>query len=301
MRARDTSTDAIVVGVDGSEQALRAVRWAAAEAESRNLRMHLVSGCDSSLGFYGGGLPVPPDSFDAVENLALTQLADAERAARDAVPGVAVTTERAWLAPIPLLLECSASARIVVLGASGHGGYTGMLTGSTAVSVVARGSCPVVVVRPERVGPVVAGVDGSPNSVAALGMAFDEASWRGVPLVAVHAWSDADYVTETPVAAALLETEPTAEEQARILAESLAGWPEKYPEVRVERVVVKDRPRHQLLARSAEACLVVVGSRGRGGFQGLLLGSTSQALIHHARCPVMIVRPREAVGAEPRK
>ncbi|HVV29464.1 MAG TPA: universal stress protein [Mycobacteriales bacterium] len=285
--------DAIVVGVDGSAQALDAVGWAAAEAGRRNLRLHLVSGFDSSLGFYGAGLPIPPDSFDAVENLALTQLADAARAARDVAPGVEVTTERGRLSPIPLLLDYSSSARMIVLGASGRGGFTGMLVGSTAVSVAARSSCPVVVVRPDRDGPVVAGVDGSPNSTAALAAAFDEASWRGVPLVAVHSWSDADYVTDAPIAAALLETEPTEEEQTRVLAESLAGWQEKYPDVRVERVVVKDRPRHQLLGWSAKACLIVVGSRGRGGFQGLLLGSTSQALIHHAQCPVMIIRPRE--------
>jgi nucleotide-binding universal stress UspA family protein len=171
-----------------------------------------------------------------------------------------------------------------------------MLVGSPAVSVAAHGECPVVVVRAgddgviRTEGPVVAGVDGSPTSIRALGAAFDEASWRGARLVAVHSWQDSDYVPEYVA----LGAEPAEEERARVLAESLAGWQEKYPDVEVERVVVKDRPRHQLLERSATAQLVVVGSRGRGGFKGLLLGSTSQALVYHAGCPVLVVRPEDA-------
>jgi nucleotide-binding universal stress UspA family protein len=106
----------------------------------------------------------------------------------------------------------------------------------------------------------------------------------------VHAYSDVDHLQTAPSQASYLEPGPQQEQQQRLLAESLAGWPEKYPEVEVRRVMVTDRPRHELLTWSAKAQLVVVGSRGRGGFSGLLLGSTSQALIQHARCPVMILR-----------
>ncbi|KAA9149440.1 universal stress protein [Amycolatopsis acidicola] len=285
-------TDAIVVGVDGSEEALDAVRWAALVAARRNLRLHLASGFDASLGLYGDGVPISPDYFQTAEAVAQDELASAARLAEETAAGVRIEAERAHLAPVPLLLEHSRSARMIVLGASGRGGFEGMLVGSTAVSLAAHGSCPVVVVRPDREGPVVAGVDGSPNSVAALETAFDEAAWRRVPLVAVHSWSDAGYMAQQPIESALLAGEPDEDEQARVLAESLAGRQEKYPDVRVERVVVKARPRHALLDWSERASLVVVGSRGRGGFRGLLLGSTSQALIQHAKCPVMVVHPQ---------
>jgi nucleotide-binding universal stress UspA family protein len=292
-------TDAIVAGVDGSESALRAVRWAAAEAAARKLALYLVTGFDPMLTCYGGGLPAPQSVYDSLARVAQDHLAEAAEAAHAVAGELAVTTQRPDLSPVPLLIELSRTARMIVLGSSGHGGFTGMLTGSTAVAVTAHAECPVVVVRPREgpmpaEGPVVVGVDGSPTSERALAMAFDEASRREVELIAVHAWSDADYIDVVPAQFVLLETEPTRDEQARVLAESLAGWQDKYPDVVVRRVVVKDRPRHLLLEWTEQAQLVVVGSRGRGGFRGLLLGSTSQALIHHARCPVMIVRPERS-------
>ena len=292
--------EAIVVGVDGSESATRAVRWAAAEAAARTLPLHLVIGCDPTLGFYGGGLPAPQSLFDDLDKVAARQLAEAADTAREVDSELVVTTAKHTGSPVPLMIEESRTAEMIVLGSSGRGGFTGMLAGSTAVSVAAHAESPVVVVRTrddESVpaeGPVVVGVDGSRTSERALAAAFDEASWRKAPLVAVHSWSDVDYVGVLPVQFALLEVEPAEEEQARALTESLAGWSDKYPDVTVERVVVKDRPRHQLLHWAEQAQLVVVGSRGRGGFRGLLLGSTSQALIHHAQCPVMVVRPERA-------
>lgn len=286
------STGAIVVGIDGSEQSVRAVRWAAAEAAQRNVPLHLVSGVDPTFGYYGAALPIPQDAYDAMDRLADQQLADAVAAAHEVSPDLALTTQRFGTAPVPMFLDLSKKARMIVLGASGRGGFEGMLTGSTAVAVVAHSECPVVVVRgkPEPSGPVVVGIDGSPTSISALGSAFDEAAWRQAPLVAVHAWSDLEYGSALP---GMDTDEPTDQEQARVLSESLAGWQEKYPDVRIERVVVRDRPRHQLLEWSGKAQLVVVGSRGRGGFRGLLLGSTSQALMQYAECPVLIVRPQE--------
>ncbi|NKQ52047.1 universal stress protein [Amycolatopsis sp. K13G38] len=291
------ATDAIVVGVDGSEQAARAVGWAAAEASRRNLRLHLVSGLDPLFAAYGGGLPVPQEMYDAMDDYARDKLSEAAAAAHAVDAGLVITQDRQRIPAIPALLDAARVARMVVIGASGHGGFTGMLAGSTAIAVATHAECPVVVVRTRQdgsvpaEGPVIAGVDGSATSERALGSAFDEAAWRGVPLEAVHAWSDADYVTTLPVEYAMIDREPPGDEQERVLAESLAGWQEKYPDVHVDRVVVKDRPRSQLIERTARAQLIVVGSRGRGGFSGLLLGSTSQALIHHAECPVMIVRP----------
>ncbi|HVV14766.1 universal stress protein [Amycolatopsis sp.] len=287
------ATGAIVAGVDGSAQARTAVRWAAAEAGRRNLPLHLVFAREPM----AITLPAPQSVFDELEQYARRELAEASEIALGVHPGLTVTQERSSDVPIQALLELSQRAHTIVLGASGRGGFAGMLIGSTAVAVAARAVCPVAVIRgrpdgpvPED-GPVVVGVDGSRTSERALAVAFDEASWREVPLVAVHAWSDVDYLSGLPTD--YPELAPEADEEQRVLAESLAGWQEKYPDVRVERVVVRDRPRRQLLEHSALAQLIVVGSRGRGGFTGLLLGSTSQALLNHAACPVLVVRPED--------
>ncbi|WP_246127738.1 universal stress protein [Amycolatopsis rhizosphaerae] len=286
---------AIVVGVDGSGGAALAVRWAAAEAGARNLPLHLLFAAGWVGGGYGGGLPVPQSYFDDLDQAGKTLLAEAKRAAREVSPGVAVTSSMPFEPPVPPLVDASERARMLVLGATGRTGFAGRLAGATAVAVAARALCPVAIVRPRTDGlpipanaPVVVGVDGSHVSDRAVAVAFEEASWRRVPLIAVHAFSDAD--------AGLLLPEPDrgwgtlSQQQERLLAENLAGWREEYPEVQLEPVAVRDQPRAELLARSEAAQLLVVGSRGRGGVTGLLLGSTSQALIHHAQCPVLVVR-----------
>jgi nucleotide-binding universal stress UspA family protein len=156
--------------------------------------------------------------------------------------------------------------------------------------------CPVAVIHerpcqttPTVLGPVVLGVDGTANSDSAIAVAFDEASVRGVDLVAVHAWSDVTLATFSPHDEGLPWASIDTGEQAS-LAESLAGWKEQYPDVGVSAVVVQDRPVRNLLSYTDTAALLVVGSRGRGGFASMLLGSTSTALLHSAECPLMIVR-----------
>ncbi|NUT91962.1 MAG: universal stress protein, partial [Saccharothrix sp.] len=186
----------------------------------------------------------------------------------------------------------SERARLVVLGSRGLGGFTGLVVGSVAVAVAAHGRCPVVVVRGEdrADGPVVVGVDGSPASEDAVDFAFEAASARGVPLKAVHAWSD--FLVDGPYGSRLtVDWAQVEAAEQRLLAERLAGRAEKYPDVVVQRLVVRDRPVRALLAEAEGAGLLVVGSRGHGGFTGMLLGSTSQALVHHATCPLAVVRP----------
>lgn len=280
--------ETIVVGVDGSEQALNAVAWAAAEASARDLPLRLVSSTEPfTRGLAGPELPYPPEMFEEIDQLARTELRDGVTRASTVDARVPVHTELTREAPIPLLLQMSKSARMIALGASGRGGFSGMLLGSTAVSVAAHASCPVAIVRAPNAsdGPVVVGVDGSEISAAALGAAFEEASWRKVRLVAVHVGENPS-IREVGVGRAH-ERPGDAE---RILAENLAGWGESYPETEVERVAVSGRPPNVLLDWTDRAQLVVVGSRGRGGFRGMLLGSTSQALLHHAKCPVLVVR-----------
>ncbi|SFS89827.1 universal stress protein [Saccharopolyspora flava] len=282
-------SNAIVVGIDGSDQALSAAAWAASVASARKLSLYLVTSTEPYFrGFYGAGMPVPPDAFAEIDELARTHLSAATDRVNSVASGLEFTTEYTQEQPVALLLRMAKEARMLALGASGHGGFGGMLLGSTAVSAAAHAACPVAVVREPSApgGPVVAGVDGSDNSTEALAAAFAEAAWRGVGLVAVHA-SREPSIREV----GLGHLEPEMATSERVLAEALAGLQQQHPDVPVERVTVNERPRDTLIERSRSAQLVVVGSRGRGGFLGMLLGSTSQALLHHAECPVLVVHP----------
>ncbi|WP_028927875.1 universal stress protein [Pseudonocardia acaciae] len=276
----------IVVGVDGSDSALAAVRWAAVEARRWRSPVRLVGVCPWPDHHFGGealGL----DYRQAFVRIAREQVEAAVEVAAATAPSVEVHRQVIVGYPVPVLAAESKRARLVVLGDRGLGGVTGLLVGSVAVGLAARGVCPVVVVRGEPPValdsplPVVVGVDGAERSEAALAFGFEAASARGVPLVAVHTWRD-DRI------------DPIFEDwERRVLAERLAGWSEKYPDVAVRRVVSRDGPAHRLLAEAERAQLVVVGSHGRGDFTGLVLGSVGHALLHRAPCPVAVVRPEK--------
>lgn len=283
---------AIVTGFDGSESARHAAFWAADEARRRGVALRLVTAVHMPV----AGYPAPVSLItDFTEELAVHA-----RAALDALraellranDGLEIATAVHVGLANPVLIKESADAVLVVLGSRGLGGFSGVLVGSTAVALSAHGHCPVAVVRagpPD--GPVVVGVDGSPASEVAVAQAFEEASLRGADLVAVHVWSD--YTSEGSYAAASLfvaDWDQIEAQEHEILAERLAGWQEKYPDVPVRRVVVHDRPVRALLEQAKDARLLVVGSRGRGGFGGMLLGSTSQALVYHAPCPLLVCR-----------
>lgn len=284
----------VVVGTDGSDGATRALDWAADMAAASHRPLRIVHAFTYVQGFYGGDLPASPEVYRAMEDEGRKFLEDARSRVTARAPGLVVETDMPLQGSVPMLVDESERASVLVVGTSGRGGFTGMLVGSTSVSLTAHAQCPVVVVRGTGTGmasegPVVVGVDGSGVSTAAVSAAFQVASLLGAPLVAVHAWADVEYEWGLPEMA-----EGASQEQSEqvVLSEALAGMPEHHPDVRVERVVVPGKPRQQLLQRAQGARLLVAGSRGRGGFRGMLLGSTSQTLIHHAACPVMIVRPR---------
>jgi len=288
----------VVVGVDGSAGSDQAVRWTVGLAARRRLPVRIVHALRLTVPQYGPGIGETGALFDAIQENGERILRDALRLARQVDETLPITTDMPTEPPVPLLTELSRSARMVVIGHTGAGGFPGMLVGSTAAAVVSHAHCPVLVVRgrfgpavPEE-GPVVVGVDGSPVSESAVAVAFDEASVRGVPLIALHAWHDDTYGSMYSTNRHLVEWTSIEAGEQQLLAERLAGWQEKYPDVVVRRALVRDRPRHALMEWSATARLVVVGSRGRGGFRGMLLGSTSQALVQHARCPVLVVRHR---------
>lgn len=290
----------IIVGYDGSPPAEAALAWALDEAERIHAPVRLVYAFEWS----GVGAPVAPavawpDDEARRQAEGMVQVAAAE-AAEDR-PGVEVTGGLVDGPPATVLTNKSREAALVVLGNRGHGGFTGLLVGSTGVAVSAHAHCPVVVVRGARPAPharaghVLVGVDGSPCSLLALRYAFEQAAARGARLHVVRAWAPPppEWTPLTHDAAAI-----TSAEQADV-EELLAGWREKYPEVEVGVEVVADTAAHALVKGSRYAQLVVVGSRGRGGFRGLLLGSVSQQLLHHSDCPVAVVRelppPEEAV------
>ncbi|TCO61952.1 universal stress protein [Actinocrispum wychmicini] len=283
----------VVVGVDGSESALRAVRWAAMEAAARKIPLRIVHACMPVDG--RSPSPMPPSMADTVVAAGRQWLTIAADVAKETWDDVSTELVREY--EVDALIRGSQDAQLMVLGARGHGGFAELLIGSVAVAVSARGHCPVVVVQGadvDRTGkPIVVGVDGSPASEGAIAFAFDEASRRDVPLVAVHTWSDPVTASAFAMAPFAVDWYEVRTEEEQLLAERVAGWQEKYPNVRVQRVVTHDHPARTLIDQARNAQLVVVGSRGRGPVAGMLLGSTSQALLHHAPCPVAVVRPDE--------
>ncbi|MFC4944965.1 universal stress protein [Pseudonocardia sp. GCM10023141] len=283
----------VVVGIDGSEHALRAARWGAAEAGRRNIALRLVHALDWLSDHPSETSDLGRRAREVESTRARGLLAAAQRAAQEARPDLEVEQQLIIGHPVEVLAAESRAAEIVVVGASGVGRIEGMLAGSVPVALVTHAGCPVVVVRgvehtaaDESTLPVVVGVDGSPISETAIAFAFDAASARGVPLVAVHTWAER-FVD--PAIKPL--TEWTAGDEHALLAERLAGWNEKYPDVAVRRVLEEGRAARVLLGQSQRAQLVVVGTHGSGELTGLLLGSVGNTLVHKARCPVAVVHP----------
>ena len=292
------SPGGIVVGVDGSPGSDVAVQWAAAAAVMRKTALTVVhvlhfptedwSGCAVTTA------PLPEDFFLWQEQEGRRIVANAIRVAEEATAGTTkmpIQSEIFHAPPAPTLVDLSKDAQMMVVGCRGQEALQRALLGSVSTALVHRAHCPVAIIHNEIAldlrsdAPVLVGIDGSPASELATSMAFDEASWRGVDLVALHAWTDAVWpghsgVDWSAIAASAEET----------LAERLAGWQERYPDVAVRRVVVADHAARHLLKQSEASQLVVVGSHGRGGLADLLLGSVSTAVVHGARTPVIVAR-----------
>ncbi len=281
----------ILVAVDGSACARVAVDWAARVAGPRNIPLRLVHVVTPGMMFWPE-LAVPPGYAQWEEKLGADILDKAARAAGDAAPGVQVSTEQIDGPSVATLVDLSNEASMIVVGSHGRGGLGRAILGSVSSSLVRHAHCPVAVIRDEDLAaampasaPVVVGIDGSPASDRATGIAFDEASWRKVDLIAVHAVSDTDLV-EVPRA----DWDKLEQRGGEVLAERLAGWQERYPDVRVNRVVEWSRPANAVVKAGENAQLIVVGSHGRGGFAGMLLGSVASSVVQAAKVPVIVAR-----------
>lgn len=291
----------VVLGYDGSAASDLALTWAVAEAQSRHCPLRIVHVVpDPGGGVAGYGIYAPPDP-SLLESIGHKTMAVAANRVSQQAPGLQVETKLVIGQASRGILDHLADAELAVIGSRGLGTFGELLLGSTGSILAAHAPCAVVIVRPttadgaagKEAGRIVVGVDGSALSIDAVAFAFEEASRTATPLTAIHSWSAPFYDVPGhggPFADSAA-MQAFTDEETRVLAENLAGWREKYPDVHVREVVVHAEAVEALVGASTGARLLVVGSRGRGGFRSLLLGSVSHGVIHHARCPVAVVRP----------
>lgn len=269
-----TTEDTFLLGYDGSADSRRALDWAALAATSRNAALRVLVATRS--------LSLRED-VEGIHTDVVSRLS--------AVEGVSSTVDVVDGVPSHALLDAAKDAALVVLGASGHGALSGVLVGSVSQHVSRYAPCSVAVIRQAydtEATAVVVGVDGSEDGDKALEVAFELAQRESRPLVAVHAWRPAAPPVGAVRVIGEMDVESSTAEQ--VLQETLERWTGKYPEVSVKSFAVPQLPAHALADASQQAAVVVVGSRGRGAFAGLLLGSVGQAVLQRAQCPVIIAR-----------
>ncbi|MEV5646699.1 universal stress protein [Nocardia sp. NPDC052254] len=295
---RHLASAPVVAGTDGSDAARTAVLWAAEMAWARGRELRIVYGLDLDRArrVFNPYDISEPAVLDRLRAHGAALVARESLAVRQVLPELRVITEVSSEHGARILLRYSATAYLVALGAHGAGGF-GAHIGSVPLTVTGRAEGPVVVVRtaadataPRAEGPVVVGVDGGPLSEAAVAAAFEEACERGAELVAVHAWSDVTFGDFAGDPYTWFPPARIERNEEALLAERLAGRQEQYPGVVVRRHIAIADPAPHLQQWSDRAQLIVVGSHGRGGFRGMLLGSVPNSLVQHANCPVMVVR-----------
>ena len=289
--SRTWEPDPVLVGTDGSAEGTRAVRWAAQEAVLRGTGLHVVHTWLWPLFHVPlGGSPMAPEG-SGLEAEAHRVLEQADATAR-AVGGGDLVVERTLVVGEPRteLLRRAPGACLVVVGNRGLGGFTGLLLGSTGIALSAHSPRPVVVVRGSATtdGPVVVGVDGAPEADAVLRTGLAEARLRQTSLELVHAYGLGSGGTGHTFA----EAEAIGRQAGRELVDKvMARLPADLTRDVPVSVRLGDRsPAAELVDASRSGQLVVVGSRDLGSLRGMLLGSTTHAVLHHATCPVLVDR-----------
>ena len=275
----------LVVGVDGSENSAEALQWSVAEAAIRGDVLKLIYCLHMVPASFAGEVMAAPQ-IDEMREYADGVLAAVAETARQMAPELDVRTELALGPPSAGLLEASQDASLLVVGTRGLGAFGAMFLGSVSSRVAAHAKCPTVVVPADghdhdHSGPIVVGVDDSDHAIAALRFAARTASLNGAEIIAVHGRGEPGTL-DLPAAA-----EPTEQVQAESLVTEAIEQAEIEQEVTTR--IVANNPGDALLEAAENAALIVVGSRGRGGFRGMLLGSVSQSVLHGAQCPVAVV------------
>lgn len=294
MESQPMTPNSVLVGVDSSAEARHALMWAAAEAVRREAPLHVMHVSPASR-----TVPAPAGEPDL--DMGTWVCRHAVKRALAAHPELAVTSEVRLGRAAAQLVESSHQAALVVLGAHGHGAVVGRLLGSVSQQVATHAHCPVAVVRGEdtdrSLGPVVVGVDTSDQARAALETAITDARRRGVGVRAVHAaYTD---VVAVEMAPAVLDIERGLVQESAEVAEMVTAVAERHPDVRVDLHDERGHPVEVLRRASQEASVLVLGTRGRGGFASLVLGSVSLGVLGAATCTVVIVREGRP-GATPR-
>lgn len=298
MNTQQITEGSIVVGVDGSPSSGSALRWAMNEARRTHEPLHVVHSLEKEVVLSDKeqfGTKEAPASSDPLLTAALDVV-------RTAAPELATTPHSVTGFAPTTLIAASKLAGTVVVGSHGHTALPTALLGSVSQQVAIHSSCPVVVVREddtqgdagsgqvEGSGQVVVGVDGSEASEPAIGYAFAYAASTGKSLTAVHTWWWEPLEGVSLGEPWVGDWTQIADQEATLVSELVAGWSERYPDVPVHQHVVRGDPVVELLDNSHGASLLVVGSRGRGGFIGLVLGSVSRRILKRASCPVAVVR-----------
>jgi len=285
----------VVVGTDGSANADRAVDWAAREAVRRGVGLHVVYAFPWVSRARAWEFAPPPEATETGEKVVS---AAADRVRRTHT-GLTVTSEVLIESPAAALVEASRRATLVVVGSGGLGESEQFLMGSVAQKVAAHAASAVVVVRDEPPAgddaPVVVGMDPVEGAPEAMEYAFEEAGRRATRLIVVQGSQDDIAFPDFPDAVLTGRYDEAAGEYAKVTAERLNEWHRRFPDVPVELRLVRERPVRALVRAADEASIVVVGSRGRGGLAGFLLGSVSRGVA--ARAPVVaVVRARHDAG-----
>lgn len=286
----------VVAGVDGSEESLQAVEWAAMEAKRHSSPLRIIS----------APAPMPRllARHAAPEMVAVALRGISERAldmattrAQEVAPGLPAETELLSGPPAVAVAEAGSDASMLVVGSRGAGGFAAMVLGSVSRYVAARAQCPVVVVRQATMAvhrEIAVGIRDPYEISQTLAFAFEEAAMRRADLVAVHAWVWLPSALHLPVPGDAAELPPADREQisaeaAASLAAALGEWRDKHPGVGVRQDIIHGHPARVLASYSARADLVVIGRHAHPGGEGPGIGSTQHAVLGHADGPVAVV------------
>ncbi|MET0524747.1 MAG: universal stress protein [Nocardioides sp.] len=287
----------IVVGVDGSEHAARAVQWAVEQAgfENRPLVVVNAAGQGDVLGAaWADAARTYPYGPSDILSGSRAIVDDAIELARSIRSDLTIVPMPLVGDPRQALVDLSSHAHLIVVGSRGRGTFRSMLLGSVSASVSRSAACPVIVCRPAAAGPlthgVAVGADGTPESLSVIEFAFQQASFRDLPLTVVHCFWDAAAAAEGVAELPRGEESPESQADLRLLlSQSIAGLSEKYPDVEVTLRLTHGLVDEGLAAMTEGASLVVVGRHPRQGLSRVLSVAVATAVVERAHCPVAVV------------